>query len=237
MFRNKLFGFVNLLIGIILVFGLVGCDDGGGSFNPGGGSNPAATVIPSVAINVTSPLKGEVPNLTATGTGNFTIGAVSWNPGHNPFQSSTVYTASVTLIAAANHTFTGISSATINGNTAVRINNTGNAVTLSFTFAPTLAKDITGISILSQPTNLTSYTHGDSLNLSGLFVTINYSDSTSENVAFANFGSLVSASPSNGSQLVRSTHNSQPVVVSVGSFTANTNNLSISRKNINNQWF
>jgi hypothetical protein len=228
----------------MLVFTLAGCpDDGGGdSFNPGrgpstpggdpsnpgGGNEPVITPIPSVAIHVTGPLKGEIPSTTATGTGNFTISAVTWNPGHNPFEGSAIYTASVTLTAAANHTFTGLSTATINGNTAAKTNNTGNAVTLSYIFAPTLAKDVAGISITSPPLNL-SYIFGDLLNLSGLVVRIIFTDTTTEDVTHINFASMnISANPAHNQQLIRSEHHSWPVVVSLGdSHSANTGNLTV----------
>jgi hypothetical protein len=178
-------------------------------------------------------LKGEIPNTTATGTGNFTIGSVSWNPGHNPFEGSTEYTATVSLTAEANYTFTGLSSATINGNPASITNNTGNAVTLFYTFTETSEKTVSGITIISSPSNPLTYTHGDTLNLSGLVVRITYTDTTTEDIVLADFaGKSISANPAHNQQLVRSAHNSQPVVVSLGSHTANTGNLSVNQRSI-----
>jgi hypothetical protein len=242
---------------LILAFAMTGCDgdggggglddgggggDGGGGSPPGGGApvtppvvdEPVITPISSVAINVISPLKGENPITIATGTGNFTIGSVSWNPGHNPFEGSTSYTATVTLAAESGFTFTGLGSAAINGNPASSIsNNTGNNVTLSYTFLETSEKMVSGISIISQPSNPLTYIHGDTLNLSGLVARITYTDTTTEDVALADFaGKSMSANPAHNQQLVRLVHNSQPVVVSLGSHTANTGNLSVNQKNV-----
>jgi len=176
---------------------------------------------------VTSPVKGETPNTTASGTGNFTLSSVTWDPDHNPFEGGTVYTASVTLTAANGFTFPSDLSATINGNTAAISNNTGNTVTLFFTFAPTFEKDISGISIISQPANL-SYTQGNTLDLSGLIVRINFTDQSSEDVALARFADMnISANPAHGQQLNRVTHNGHPVVISLGTHTVSTSNLTV----------
>ena len=97
-------------------------------------------VITDAAINVTAPATGSTPIAAATAVGanpNFTVSPVTWSPAHNPFQASTVYTATVTLTANADHTFTGLATATINGQAATVTNNTGTAVTLARTFAAT----------------------------------------------------------------------------------------------------
>ena len=104
------------------------------------GSVAGPTVIANVAVTVTAPVTGETPVTTATvGAGaNFTVGTVTWNPAHSPFQGETVYTATVMLTASASHTFTGgLTTATINGQTATVTNNTGTTVTLAHTFAAT----------------------------------------------------------------------------------------------------
>ena len=183
--------------------------------------------ITTAAITVTSPNTGATPDTSAGGTGNFTVGAVTWSPADSPFQGSTAYTASVTLTANTNDTFTGLTTATINGQNATVTNNTGATVTLSHTFAATGAKTVTGITITNQPTNL-SYTHGDSLSLAGLVVNIIYNDGTNEDVPFASFEMHnISASPANSAALVHATHNGQPVVVSIGAYSANTNPLTV----------
>jgi len=95
--------------------------------------------IANAGINVTAPAVNSSPDpaaTIATGTGQFTAGAVTWDPFTAVFASDTQYTASMTLTASENNTFTGglTGFATINGNPATVTNNTGTAVTLSFRF-------------------------------------------------------------------------------------------------------
>jgi len=188
----------------------------------------AATVITSVSINIIAPVKGATP-ANATGTGNFSISTVSWSPTNNPFLGNTVYTASVTLTANNDHTFTGLNSATINGQNATISNNTGSTVTLFYTFPKTDEKAVSGIAIKTQPTKLT-YTHGDALDLTGLAVTLTHDDTTTEDVAAANFTAKnVTANPAAGNNLVYSTHNNKPITITYGSQTCNTNNLTVNR--------
>jgi len=194
---------------------------------------PAIDSIYSVSINITGPALGEVPDTVASGTGNFTIGTVTWSPDHNPFQGSISYTATVMLTATANHTFTGLSSAFINGNAASISYNTGNTVTLSYPFASTGEHEVTGISILSPPSKPLTYTHGDLLDLTGLVVMISYNDTTADTVPLGNFTDMnISVNPAHNQQLVRSEYNGQPVVVSLGRFTTNLGILTINPKPI-----
>jgi hypothetical protein len=188
----------------------------------------AVTNITSVSIIIIAPVKGETPKTTASTTGNFTIDTVSWSPTDNPFLSDKVYTASVTLTANSGYTFTGLNSATINGQSANVSNNTGLAVTLSHTFPATNTKTVTNIAIKTQPTRLT-YTHGDTLDLAGLVVTLTYDDNiTTEDIAAASFAAKnVTTTPSAGNTLVYSMHNGQSVKISFGDLTCNTNNLNI----------
>jgi len=186
--------------------------------------------ITNAEIEITAPVKGEAPDTTATGTGAFTIGTVTWSPSDNPFQGGVVYTATVTLTANAGHTFTGLNGAEINGETATVSNNTGAAVTLSHTFAETDTRTATALDITSQPTKLT-YTHGEALDLTGLAVKLTFDDGTSDDVAAANFASHnITAAPSHGDHLVHSASNGQPVVIKYGShLSQNTNNLTVNK--------
>ncbi|MCL2873657.1 MAG: hypothetical protein FWE29_01850, partial [Defluviitaleaceae bacterium] len=110
---------------------------------------PATASIPTenVAIIVTTPITGAVPNTTALGSGSFTLSAVTWSPAANTFAANTRYTATVTLTTTAGHTFTGLTAATINGNAATISNNTGNQVTLSYQFPATVPILITTAAI------------------------------------------------------------------------------------------
>ena len=191
--------------------------------------------IAAVAVTVTGPVKGEIPDTAAavSGTVNFTAGTASWSPGDNPFKGGEVYTVSVILTAHENYAFAStLTSATVNGNDATVSNNTGNALTLSHTFAATDTRTIIAIAIKTQPTNL-AYTHGGTLDLSGLVVTLTFDTNETEDFAFAAFVSEnISASPANGEALSHLTHNNRPVVVHYGGETASTNNLTVNPKAI-----
>ena len=191
---------------------------------------PTDTIINTVAIqDIIAPVKGTTPKTTATVTGNFTIGSVSWSPTDNPFKGGEVYTASVILTAKSGYTFTGLSSATINGQNATISNNTGSTVTLSYIFSRTDTKTVTSISIKSQPTTL-NYTHGNTLNLAGLVVTLIHDDSTTEDVPSANFTAKnINVSPSQGISLVHATHNGQSITITYGSLTLTTFPLTVAK--------
>jgi len=187
----------------------------------------ASTSITSVSISITAPVKGATPSTTVNGTGNFTLGSVSWSPSDNPFLGNKVYTASVTLTANSGYIFSGLSSAKINGQNATVSNNTGLSVTLSYTFPATNTKTVSGIEIKSQPTKLT-YMHGDALDLAGLVVTLIHDDTTTEDIDAANFTAKnITVNLEQGNNLVHSTHDEQPVEIKYGSLTCNTNNLNI----------
>ncbi|NLW90885.1 MAG: hypothetical protein GXY34_04720, partial [Syntrophomonadaceae bacterium] len=90
--------------------------------------------------------------------------------------------------------------------------------------------EVTGITVSVQPTTM-SYVEGQNLDLSALKVTLTYADSTTEDVAFADFaGKGIIANPANGTAMVVATHHDNPVVVSCNGQTANTNNLKVAAK-------
>jgi hypothetical protein len=90
-------------------------------------------------ISVTAPVSGTAPDTTATGTGNFTVGPVTWTPEADLFAGGVKYTAAVMLTADPGHTFTGIIAANtaINGKKATIVSNTGATLTLSYVFKTT----------------------------------------------------------------------------------------------------
>ena len=180
-------------------------------------SNPLP--ITNAEIIITAPVKKMIPDTAANGTGHFSIGAISWSPNDDPFLGGTVYTATVTLTAHSGYTFTKLSTATFNGQGAVIANNTGDAVTLSYTFPETDTRTATGIAIKTQPTKL-AYTHGDPLDLTGLAVTLAHDDNTTEDVAAADFfAKNITVNPAHGNHLVHLEHNGQPVTITYGSLT------------------
>jgi hypothetical protein len=113
----------------------------------------AATAINTASIDVTAPATGAAPNATVTSCGtDFVCSAVTWAPADNPFQAGTQYTATITLTANAGYTFTGLTTAIINGNNATFANNAGSTVTLSYQFmatSPLATRLTTSIPVLS----------------------------------------------------------------------------------------
>jgi len=196
----------------------------------------APTGIHSVSISIDAPVKNETPSITAETSGsvesgiNFSIGTVSWlPPGTSLFLGGTVYTAVVTLTANSGYTFTGLTSASINGQNAAVSNNTGSAVTLSHTFPATNIKTVSDITVKTQPTKLV-YTHGDTLDLAGLVVTMTYDDTTAEDVTAERLADKnITTIPVDGDNLIYLTHNGHPVNIKYGSLTCNTDNLTVKR--------
>ena len=190
--------------------------------------------IVNAEIEITAPVKSDAPDTTATTEEeNFTVGAATWSPADNPFKGGVAYTVTVTLTAKSGYTFAGLTHPTVNGGAATASNNTGAAVTLSYTFPATDTRTATVLDITSPPTKL-EYTHGETLNLDGLVVKLTFDDGTSDTVAAANFAAHnITASPSHGDHLVHSTRNGHPVVISYGShLSQNTGNLTVNQKAI-----
>jgi len=189
------------------------------------------TPINSATVTVTAPAKGETP-LTAADTNDesYTCGTVTWSPNDSPFLGNKKYTATVTLTANENYVFAAGFTATINGISAiVNVENNRETATISLEFDATLAFEVTGISIKTQPSNLT-YTHGDTLDLSGLVVTLTFDVGPDEDFELAHFGTLISTVPAHDAVLSHTKHDGKPIVVYFGSESANTNNLTVNKK-------
>ena len=187
-------------------------------------------VIATVAIAITGPATGEAPVTTApAGGANYTCGEVSWFPNDNTFRGGTMYTASVTLTANENYTFSDELTARINNRFAYVTNDYGEMVTISLRFDATLAKMVTGITVVTQPAKL-DYAHGDRLDLSGFVITLVYEDDETENVTPAGFASRnIMTSPVNNARLSRTAHNDRPVAVFCGRERVETNHLTVSK--------
>ena len=214
--------------------------------------NATLTVNPAIinpAVDVTTPAVA-VARGTATPTGadasNFSVTTETWNPNHNPFQGGQTYSVTVVLTrAGTNHTFTGLTTATINEHNATVSANTGNTVTLSYNFTtPTGEATLASIAVHAQPARLT-YTHGDELALTGLIARLTYNDGTTRNVALSAFAAdNITTDIENGTPLIRAhpaanAHHDKPITLSVPNpgnagqfFTAITNNLTVSQKQL-----
>jgi len=204
--------------------------------NQTGTTRPVPTVvnvISAVSISITAPVNGVVPNNTATTTDSgYTLGTVSWTPSDNPFLGGKEYIATVSLTANNGYTFTGLNSANINGQTGTVTGNTGTNATISYSFPITPTKTVSSIIIKTQPDKLT-YIHNEHLDLTGLVVTLNYDDTTTEDISAVDFtGKNINANPAHGNILDRTAHNGNPVIITYGNLSQNTNNLIINNKEI-----
>jgi hypothetical protein len=185
----------------------------------------------NIELKITGPAKNETPSSIATGSGNFTIGVVSWSPSDRIFMGNTIYTATVTVTANKGYIFPNDVTAKINNKSANIVGNTGKTVTLSYKFAATLNKAIKEISVSAQPEQLT-YIHGDDLDLSALSVKLTYDDNITEVVALTDFEEKnIFVDPADGDTLSRSTHNNKSVKISIGKHDAYTDKLQINKAN------
>lgn len=87
-------------------------------------------------------------------------------------------------------------------------------------------KSVSGIEIINQPANL-SYTNGQTLDLSGLSVQVNYNDNTSETLT-GESGKLT-ADPVQGTVLTVAEHNGKKIEINYGGKTAQTNPLTVGK--------
>lgn len=87
-------------------------------------------------------------------------------------------------------------------------------------------KSVNGIEIIDQPDNL-SYTSGQTLDLSGLSVKVDYNDNTSDTLT-GESGKLT-ADPAQGTVLTVAEHNGKTITISYGGKTAETNALTVGR--------
>lgn len=107
------------------------------------------TAITSVAVSdIIAPVALDTPDILATIAATPVSGitsstaAVTWQAPDNPFDYSTVYTASVTLTAASGYEFTSGTTATVNGQEADVVLNGDGTLTISFTFPMTEAEPV-----------------------------------------------------------------------------------------------
>jgi len=189
------------------------------------------TSITSVAITVINPVTGAEPVTTApTGGTGYICSEVLWSPDNNPFQSRTMYTATVMLTANDNYTFNGLTDATINGQgETIKIIIDDTSVKLSYTFTATSDNIVTSITVLTQPINQV-YTHGQTLNLTGLIVQLVYNDGFTEDVSFDNFGDKIYTNPAYNDRLTHVHNDNMPVIVYCGNRTTTTASLTVRRK-------
>jgi len=97
----------------------------------------------------------------------------------------------------------------------------------NFNIVFTVPKVITDIAIKTQPAKL-EYTEGETLNLSGIVVTLTYDDDSTEDIGLAGFTAKgITTSPSHGTPLALA-HNGLPVTLSAGGHSVKTDKLKVS---------
>jgi len=125
---------------------------------------------------------------------------------------------------------TSLTVAAHNGNPVV-ITHTATSKTANTENLTVTAKEVTAIAVKSQPSKL-SYIEGQSLDLTGLEVTLTYNDGSNEDVALAGFeGKGITTEPTNGTNLTVA-HNGQPVKVICNGKEATTENLTVTAKEV-----
>ncbi len=111
--------------------------------------SPADTAVSIAAIpGVTAPVKGAIPVSAITETAQYT-GTVEWSPDDDPFEPSTVYTATITLIPKAGYTLTGVAEDFFTVAGADSVSNNADSGEVTAVFPETAAASVT-----PEPTEL-----------------------------------------------------------------------------------
>lgn len=92
------------------------------------------TVDISEILGIAQPLEDGIPASVIIENDQYS-GTVSWNPGDNPFEAGVSYTATITLTAKANYTFTGIEEDFFIVEGAVSVTNDADSGTVTAVFA------------------------------------------------------------------------------------------------------
>jgi hypothetical protein len=138
-------------------------NDAGDNGSVGGnGGSTVATVTDLAILGVTAPVAGATPVTTISNTAEYT-GTVAWSGTPTTFAYGTAYTATITLAAKTNYTFTGVAtdSFTVAGATATNPAD-GNVVTA--VFPATAVAPQTGASLVF-PTTATATNLGTATDL------------------------------------------------------------------------
>jgi len=96
--------------------------------------------IAEVALNITTPVKDQVPQDTMADGDNYTA-TISWNGDPEIFAPNTVYTATVVLTANENYVFAEGVTATVNDKAATATIGVDGKLTVTYEFPATESKD------------------------------------------------------------------------------------------------
>jgi formylglycine-generating enzyme required for sulfatase activity len=201
------------------------------------------TQISSAAVVVTAPVRDQPPNAQALSNDTgYTSGNVAWKNSDGTahtgnFVASTVYAATVTLTASADYIFAANNfTATINGEPATVSEKSDTSVTLSLVFDATSDRVVQNLSITTPPTKMT-YTYGETIDLTGLEISITYNSGEPDSGTFADlsarFGTNISTSPALGQRLyVEGTTGTAFSVTAFGVTTPTTTYLTVNKKEL-----
>ena len=146
---------------------------------------PKGTAITGeLAVAITAPVKGEVPQSSITETEQYT-GAITWEGNPTTFVANTEYTANVTLTAKDGYQFADGVIPTVAGAdhvTGGNISNGGKTLTFDAKFPKTDTRTLKGIDIITKPELKlavpTAAPNGTATNERSLAVTGVYDDGT-----------------------------------------------------------
>lgn len=207
---------------------------------------PVINVINAAGVSgITAPAAGETPggaDSLIPGDTAYTVSSLTWqNEDGSPaaltaagkFQAGRIYKAEIGLTAAAGNKFIALTP-TVNTGTAgagsIDTDAENNILTFSVSFAATADKSVDSINVKTQPSKLT-YTAGESLDLTGLAISLIYNDGSSEDVASADFAEKgITSAPADGTELTVGEHNGKAVVINLDEHETSTDNLTVNDK-------
>jgi hypothetical protein len=146
--------------------------------------------IDSVSVTLTAPAKGNEPAeaTTAAGASTYSAGTVTWTGDKTPegnFAGDTAYTAEIplTITDTDNYTWNTSVSADVADSVGAVFNTASGKLTV--TYDKLAAKILTGVSVKADAAlskALSSYTHNEALDLTGLVLTAAYDDKTTKDI-------------------------------------------------------
>lgn len=195
-------------------------------------NEPDAISLEAIS-GVTAPARGAAPVTTITQTDQFT-GTVTWSPAiaaGGKFAASTVYTATITLTPKPGYTLSGVGENFFTVAGADPVSNPADTGIVTAVFPKTAAAPtggggggggavtptVAGVEIKSAPDKLV-YTEGDELDLTGLEVTLTYSNGNKKYAALNEFDENdITVSPKDGDVLDAA---DTEIVITVNGITA-----------------
>ena len=178
-------------------------------------SSTSGTAVPGQEVTFTA---------TVTGNGGTPTGSVQFKNGTQNLGEPQSLDGDGKATYATSDLVVGEHTITVEYIPASDAAYTGSSSTLEFT----VVGDVESIRIKTPPTKM-EYETGDTLNLSGLEITVHYVGSTyTQNIAWGE-GSGITSDPENGTELSTSQHNGQTITITYEGKTATTNALTVNK--------